>query len=80
MAALSPEARESMTNGIRNHAAAAFGIIKCYGPNGEYIEARSQREVTQLTGIPKSSVNYALKNGTTPRGWVLVREQGTIKS
>lgn len=40
------------------------------GINGtEKIEARSQREAAEMTGVSKSGVNYAIKHGTSPKGW-----------
>ena len=69
MAELRPEVRDNMRNMLRDHSARLHGIIYCYGPNGEYYEARSHREVSEITGICKSTVGYALKYGSTPQGW-----------
>lgn len=75
-----PEARENMTNELRNHAARKYGIIKCYGPDGEYYEARSQREATEMTKVAKSTISHALKNDLAAKGWVFVREPDTVES
>ena len=64
---------------FRNLAARDYGIIQCFGPDGEYYEARSQREACEMTGVSKGSVYNALKFGSTPRGWRFVREQDTAQ-
>lgn len=51
-----------------------YGIIKCYGPDGEYYEARSQREASELTGVTKSSIGYALKNCGRTGVWRFERD------
>lgn len=75
-----PEARENMTNELRNHAARKYGVIKCYGPDGEYYEARSHREAAEKTKVAKSTISHALRNDLAAKGWVFVRESSTTES
>lgn len=72
---MSPEALHNMVEELRNHAGRKFGIIKCYGPNGEYFEARSHREASELTLVSKTSVYNALKYNEAAKGWRFVREK-----
>lgn len=46
-----------------------YGIIKCWGPNDEYAEARSLREAEQVTGVHHNSIQYALKHSGRSKGW-----------
>lgn len=66
--------KERITNKLRDKNADRYGIIYCYGPDGQYFEARSQREATSMTGVSQSSVGYAIHNETAPRGWRFVRD------
>lgn len=59
----------------RNLTATKHGLIYCYGPNGETAVARSTREAAEITGISKSSVQYAIQKGTTPHGWSFERKK-----
>lgn len=56
-----------------------YGIIRCYGPYDQYYEARSEREASELTGVPKSSVHYSLKENRTTRGWRFERDNPETK-
>lgn len=56
-----------------DRAAKLYGLIYCYGPNGEEIVARTTREAAELTGVSKSSVSYALNEHRLSRGWKFER-------
>lgn len=50
------------------------GIIFCYGPDGEYYEARTIREASSLTGLHRNTIDYAMKHkGRTRSGWRVER-------
>lgn len=50
------------------------GYIYLYGPNGEYIEARTLREAAELSGLHRNTIDYASKHtGKTRNGWRVER-------
>lgn len=60
---------------IKNGWAKKYGIIIGV-KDDKRVKARTTREIAALTGVPKSSVAYCLKNGTTSRtGWFFFREK-----
>lgn len=60
---------------IKNGWVKKCGKICAYRDD-EVLEARSTREIAILTGVPKSSVAYCLKTGTTHKtGWFFSREE-----
>lgn len=56
----------------RETNARKYGIIICI-KDGEVVTARSAREAAELTGVPKSTVIYAIKAGSNPKGWNFTR-------
>lgn len=45
------------------------GFIYCYGPDGEYFEARTFREAESLTGVHRNTIDYATKHSGKAKGW-----------
>lgn len=54
---------------FKDTIARKHGTIFCYGPNGEYYEARSFREAMELTGIHRNTIDYAVNHSGKSKGW-----------
>ena len=50
-----------------------YGMIYCYGPNGEYFEARSSREAQNKTGVHRNTILYAINHSGMGKGWKFER-------
>ncbi len=65
----SSESIETSIQKFKDTIAKKHGVIYCYGPNGEYAEARSLREAEDKTGIHHNSIGYALKHSGRTKSW-----------
>ena len=55
---------------FKNTIELKYGTIIADGPNGEHYEARSYREMEQMTGVHRNTIQYAVEHsGRTRGGW-----------
>lgn len=66
--------RTEVVDKLRDTVAKKYGLIHGISPTGAEYTFRSQREGEQITGVPKSSIGYAIQQGKKTKGWIFYRE------